>query len=137
MAVYKINDLLSKLLEVSNDGYSLVEISELEADEDFPECLSFSAVSDFECIDYEDVSSVSETDIESSDDFESSDFFPISFTFDEIYTIKYSIDNWLEYLKLLMKSSDCPRDSYDDMKAASVDCRNLQAKLSRRLKEFE
>lgn len=137
MAVYKVNDLLSKLLEVSDDGYSFVEITELEADEDSLESLSFTGISDFECIDYEEVDSVSESEIESSDSFDSSDFFPISFTFDEIYAIKYSIDNSLEYLKLLMKSPDCPKDAFDDMKASSVACRNLQAKLSRRLKEFE
>ena len=137
MAVYKVSDLLSKLLEVSDDGYTLVEITELEAEDDYPESLSFAAVSDYECVDYEDVSSVSETDIESSNSFDASDFFPISFTFDEIDAIKYSIDNTLENLKLLMKSSNCSRDSFDNMKAASVACRNLQAKLSHRLKDFE
>ena len=137
MAVYKVNDLLSKLLEVSEGGYSFVEITELEADEDSLESLSFTGISDFECMDYEEVVSVSEAEIESSDSFNSSDFFPISFTFDEIDAIKYSVDNTLEYLKLLMKSADCPKDAFDDMKASSVVCRNLQAKLSRRLKEFE
>lgn len=72
MAVYKVNDLLSKLLEVSGDGYSFVEITELEADEDSLESLSFTGISDFECIDYEDVDSISETEIESSSSFDSS-----------------------------------------------------------------
>ncbi len=59
MATYRISELIKHLASIMNDGFEYVQISELEADEDLPICLSFEAIESSCCgIGYEEVNSV-------------------------------------------------------------------------------
>lgn len=58
MATYDISDLLSRLAEIKQDGYSFVDISELSATGEYPESLHFDAVDEFDFIDYEEIESI-------------------------------------------------------------------------------
>lgn len=58
MATYNISSLLSRLAEIKQDGYSFVDITELSADDEFPESLHFDALDEFETVDYEEIESI-------------------------------------------------------------------------------
>ena len=63
MTAYRISDLINKLAEIMNDGYELVQILEMEADDDFPEHLAFEAVEyQNSTVDYEEVESIEVSD---------------------------------------------------------------------------
>lgn len=141
MATYKVNDLLNQICEIIDDGYEYVDIIELEADEYSPTGLSFEALDEYSSIGYDGVESC-----EMPEDYDSdaprtvcSDDFCkyISFTYAEIATLKHAIDNALEYFKECSKDPSLSRDALSEIKASSVDCRNLQAKLAKFFKKFK
>lgn len=138
MAVYKSIELFNKICEILNDGYEYVEVTDLDN-----ASLSFEAIADeIESIDYEEIDSC---DIPDDYDFDkpsisiSSDSFcyNINFTYKEIATISHAVNNALAYFKDCLEDSSCSRDVRDEIKASSVECRNLQAKLNRLLKHIK
>lgn len=60
----------------------------------------------------------------------------ISFTYKEIFVIKQSLDNALEYLKDCSNDPSCSKEVLADIKSSSVLMRNLQAKLAKRFKNY-
>lgn len=102
MSVYKTEDLLIQLSSLIRDGYQYVEISELEADDEYPASLSFEVVDDSCGSFYGEIDSC-----ESPDDFHfdskkytvcgDSVCGSILFTYDEIFTIHHAVNNALEF----------------------------------------
>lgn len=142
MAIYKASDLFNQISQIINDGYTYVDITELEADDEDPASLSFDVIEDAFCsIDYE---SVSATELPENYNSETSrpvfgmdDFCgDISFTYKEIFVIKQSLDNALEYLKDCSNDPSCSKEVLADIKSSSVLMRNLQAKLAKRFKNY-
>lgn len=137
MAIYRITDILNQLVQITSDGYDYVDLTSLEANDDFPASLDFSAIDlgGFS-IGYNPVESVN---IPSDYDPETSEriFFcndvcsDLLFTYNEILTTRYAIDNVLEFFKAYLKEPSCSGEERDDIKASSVDVRNLQAKLNK------
>lgn len=154
MAIYKSAELLKMISEIVNDGYKYVDVSELEGSspdpdddedgeyDDLPTSLNFEAIDEnLVGIDYESVDSCefpSESDIDAPEHFHGNDICgSIAFTFDEIFTIKHATDNALEYFKECSKEPKIPKDTLSEIKASSISCRNLQAKLAKFLKGFK
>lgn len=135
MATYKISDLHNRLCEMSADGYEYVDITSLSADDDSPECLCFEAVQD-SCglVDYETVDSCElpeDYDIEtSSHKFVLTDYCSeISFTYQEIVSIRYAVESALKYSKTILDNPSESAEAKRRVKQESVALRNLQAKL--------
>lgn len=142
MAIYKTQDLLHKICEIIFDGYSFVDISELEKDDEFPTSLSFNAC-DRDCdIDYESVESC-----ELPDDFYANNHIQeinvndfcgeMPFTYKELFALGNSIQNALEYGKERLQAKDCSKEERDAIKSSSVELRNLQARFSIFFKSFD
>lgn len=142
MAIYKTSELFNRISELINDGYEYTDVSLLEEDEDFSECLHFDAiVSDCENMDYEEVDSCKLPECYSTENskriVKANDFcatFPL--TYKEIFTLSIAIDNALEYFK---ECIDKPENKSDRpiIKQVAVDCRNLQAKFKKFSKYFD
>lgn len=134
MAIYKTTELLELLNEIITDGFEYVDIMELDGDDESHASLSVSAVDEFNNIDYETIDSC---EIPDNYDFTKSTLsvspddlcHSISFTYKEIFTIIHAVNNALAYFKDCLKDSSYPREVHDEIKASSVECRNLQAKL--------
>lgn len=141
MATYKIADLHKMICDLINDGYEYADVYSCEADDNFPEYLSFSAIED-DCstVDYEEVDSCELPDgyylgMEPPEPIKATDpCAKLSFTYGEIFTIKQAIDNALEYAKILCEDNSLPSDVIKDVKNSSVAWRNLQAKFAHSLK---
>lgn len=140
MAIYKVRELQDILCEISEDGYPYVEIREIEADNEFPTSLSFDAITPFESISY---------DIIESYDFEPDEEFPltetfnvqdrcheIGFTYEEIATIHHALKNALEHFKNCESDPSYSKEVKRNIKASSVRCRNLEAKLTKFLNQL-
>ena len=140
MAVYNLFELLNRITELINDGYSYAEISECPADDEFPASLTFSAVEDeLGNIEYDDVDAL-------PDDYDyshvagiNSDTPCFTLTLHETATALHALDNALEYFKECSANKDnlYDRDTLDQIKSASVRCRNLQAKTREFLNRFK
>lgn len=132
MATYKITELLKCLNEVITDGYEYVDILECEDNS-----LSLSAYENtLESIDYENIPSCDlpdDYDVETTPCiFNVNDLCgDILFTYRELFTIMYALDNSLEYFKECAKDPSCSKEEAAEIKESSVDCRNLQAKLAK------
>ncbi len=132
MAIYKTRDLQDRLCEIAKDGYLYVDITEIDADDEFPTSLSFDALAPYESTDYETVESL-ELDLE--DEFPPVTFHAtdlcheIGFTYEEISTIHHAVVNALEYFKSCEKDPTYSKEVVRDIKSSAVKCRNLQAKL--------
>ena len=134
MATYKTSELLKQLCDLVNDGYAYVDVSEIEADEDFPASLSFSICEGFAGMNYCDIDSCDppENYLASSCDENPDDSFArILFSEKELCTIACAIDNALEYFKELKGDPNIPQEDRDGLRILSTDCRNLQAKLKK------
>ena len=132
MAVYKIRELQNRLCEMSEDGYLYAELYELEADEELPAGLAFTAVTPDESIDYETVDACKPASDEDffHDSFKVTDqCHEISFSYEEIATIHHALTNALEYFKECEKDPQYSSEVKKKIKTSSVKCRNLQAKL--------
>lgn len=142
MATYKTLDLLNRLHEIMDDGYFYVDVYELEGDkeDDLPPSLGFGAIEDeFSTIDYEDVESCEAPEDPSSESITFSPNDPchqITFTYREISTILCAVDTALEFFKQESKNKANSRETLDNIKTYSVECRNLQAKLNKFFKQF-
>ena len=141
MAIYKTSDLLDMLSEIINNGYEYVEVMELDAEDDMPAALDFSAIDDGCCsVDYGDVES---TEIPNDYDYvlrihpQPDDICHIiNFTYGELSSIYHAINNALGYTKDCLKDPSCTREMRDEMKASSVEWRNLQAKFAKFFKKI-
>lgn len=141
MATYNTSELFNKLCEIINDGYNYVDIDIFEAtDENETGFLSFEAiVDDYESIDYESIDECCIPENYSAENITSkkiknTDFCSeIAFTYDEIFTLAHAVDNALEYFK---ECEALPENKphQAEIKRASVNCRNLQAKFAKFLK---
>ena len=139
MAIYKIRELQDILCEMAEDGYLYAEIAELDADDENPASLSFDAIAPYESVSYDCIDSydLAPDDELSPVTFKSNDrCHEIGFTYEEIGTIHHAVRNVLEYFKVLEKDPQCPKDVKRDIKAHSVKCRNLQAKLFKFLNQI-
>lgn len=57
--IFKASELLEKLNEIVNDGYDIVDISLMEADDELPAAMLFEAIEDeYSSIDYEEVEAI-------------------------------------------------------------------------------
>lgn len=138
MATYLIPELLSRLAEMTQDGYTFTELSEFPSDEDFPVSLHFDAIGDLEVCDYEEVMSVDLDDFSEGRTVSYSVDAPCAsllFTYRELATIHHALMNALEYIKDESKKSTYSKDLIRDMKASSVEFRNLKAKIEHFMKE--
>lgn len=143
MKAYKVSDLYNKLSELANDGYEYVNIIVLDADEESPEALNFEAIEDSECsIDYDNVECCTLPQDYSYENKTTRSICPtdycceLNFTYNELGTIKHAVDNALEYFNELLNEPSQPKDIITEIKQASVNCRNLQAKLAHFLKRL-
>lgn len=132
MATYKTTELFGIISDAIATNHLYIDVSELEADDESPATLSFSIPEDD--LSYED-EAVS-VDVDSDFDetrllIKATDIAPISFTFDEISTLKLAVDNALEYIKEESKKPSYSKEVLSDMKTSSVAIRNLQAKLNK------
>ncbi len=137
MATYRTSDLLKRVHELGEDGIDYVDISEIEDDEENTTWLHFEgSVDEYERIDYESIESVEDID----NDVIDNEFNPddpcmlFTFTYNEMFTFARAIDDALAYYKIRSSSADCSREEKDDIKKHSVAMRNLQAKLSKKIK---
>lgn len=154
MAIYKSAELLKMISEIVNDGYKYVDVTELEGTlpdpnddeddeyDDLPTALSFEVIDEHLAgIDYESVNSCdfpTVNDIHAPEHFHGKDICgSITFTFDEIFTIKHATDNALEYFKECSEDPEIPKDILAEIKTSTISCRNLQAKLAKFLKGFK
>lgn len=139
MATYNTSDVIKQLLEILTDGYGYVDISELEGDDEFPTSLSFTVLDDQEDIniDYESIESLDESLTAPSSKFKATDICPeATFTYQELFTLMYSIEVTLDRLKE-WSAEPLPKKDLDEIKQSTVDCRNLQAKFSTLRKLFK
>lgn len=57
--IFKASKLLEKLNEIVNDGYDIVDISLMEADDELPAAMLFEVIEDeYSSIDYEEVEAI-------------------------------------------------------------------------------
>lgn len=57
--IFKASELLEKLNEIVNDGYDIVDISLMEADDELPAAMLFEVIEDeYSSIDYEEVEAI-------------------------------------------------------------------------------
>ena len=57
--IFKASELLEKLNEIVNDGYDIVDISIMEADDELPAAMLFEVIEDeYSSIDYEEVEAI-------------------------------------------------------------------------------
>lgn len=139
MAVYKTMDLLKMLSELINEGYEYVDISEEDSDDEDPVSLYFEGIEDaYSNVDFDSVYSCELPEDYDGDSWEinQNDPFPHMFTYNEIFTIDQALSNALQYYKEISQDKSCPRDTRDSIKRASVDCRNLEAKLAKIFKSL-
>ena len=135
MAIYKTAELFDEILHLLNNGFDYVEITEEEADSDFPASLGFDGI--ISCNSSEGFSEIDsvEVPVHYSHGSFSLDIQPddvakrISFSFNELCSIINAVDNALEYGKERLSATDCSKEERRDIKALAVDFRNLQAKL--------
>ena len=116
-----------------------MNISELEGDDEFPTSLSFTVLDDQEDIniDYESIESLDESLTAPSSKFKATDICPeATFTYQELFTLMYSIEVTLDRLKE-WSAEPLPKKDLDEIKQSTVDCRNLQAKFSTLRKLFK
>lgn len=137
MATYNISDLLSRLAEIKQDGYSFVDIYELPADDEYPESLHFDAVDDFDPADYEEVESVDPDNLPThtkrriaADDLCGL----LLFTYKELGLIENALENTLQFIKQESKDNTHTFEEKRKMKKDAIEFRNLQAKLAHFLK---
>lgn len=137
MATYNISDLLSRLAEIKQDGYSFVDIYELPADDEYPESLHFDAVDDFDHADYEEVESVDPDNLPThtkrriaADDLCGL----LLFTYKELGLIENALENTLQFIKQESKDNTHTFEEKHKMKKDAIEFRNLQAKLAHFLK---
>lgn len=143
MSVYRIADVYNRLCEMTNEGYEYAEISLLNADDEFSECLYFNALEDSNSsVDYEEVESCQLPDdyyynLKSSRSVKADDYCSeINFTYREVGLIKHAVDNALAYFKELLNDSSQSKDTIKQIQQSSIECRNFQAKLAKFLKHL-
>ena len=139
MATYNISELLSRLAEIKQDGYSFVDISELSADDEYPESLHFDAVDEFDPVDYEEVESVDPNNLpthtksrHSVDDLCGS----LLFTYKELGLIENALSNTLQLINQELKDNSHTSEEKREIKKDAIEFRNLQAKLAHFFKDI-
>lgn len=137
MATYRTSDLLKQVHEISENGVDYVDIYEVEDTEEDASFLAFEGIVDeYERIEYDGIDSVNDID----NDVVDNDYDPddpcmlFTFTYNELFTFACALDDALEFHKIRSASTNCCRDEKDDIKKRSIAMRNLQAKLSKKIK---
>lgn len=128
MAVYHLFDIMDRIMEIINDGMFFANITELSGDDEFLTRLSFYAINpDEECeIDYEEVESVTRDTFCTIEDKVC-----YGLTLEELSTVHHALANALEFFKICSSDKSYDRETLDDIKASSIECRNLQAKIGK------
>lgn len=134
MATYRISDLIVRLTEMSQDGYSFVNLEEIPAEDDLPACLSLNGSPECEGNDYEEVDSV---DLDNLPSMITRSFSPddlcgsLLFTYEELDTLHHALNNAIEYFKEESSNPKYSREEKDEIKSDIIDFRNLQPKFVR------
>lgn len=143
MATYRTSDLLKRIHELIEDDIRYVDIYESDEDEDCCHFLSFEGIAiddpnGLGGIGYDDIDSVEDVDNDIIDDLLNPDdpCTLFSFTNEEVFTFARAIDVALNYYKIRSSSPDCCREEKDAIKKHSIAMRNLQAKLSKKIKWY-
>ena len=137
MATYRTSDLLKLIHELGEDDIDYIDIFQHEDEEENLTWLHIDGIVDeFERIGYDSLESVEDIDNDSTDYICNPDA-PctlFTFTYNEIFTFARAIDSALEFYKLRSAASNCSREERDALKKHSIAMRNLQAKLSKKIK---
>ena len=139
MATYDISDLLSRLAEIKQDGYSFVDISELSATGEYPESLHFDAVDEFDFIDYEEIESIDldSLPVNAKSRYSVDDLCGLLlFTYKELGLIDNALANTLQVIKQELKDNSHTSEEKRKMKNDAIEFRNLQAKLDHFFKDI-
>ena len=135
MATYHLPDVMDHIMGIINDGIFFADLTEMPGDDESPTYLSFSAPDpdDKFCeIDYESVDSVTD-----DGPFSISEKVCYGLTPEELSTVHHALTNALEYFKeCSADSKSYDRKTLDEIKASSVKCRNLQAKIGKFLDDL-
>ncbi len=134
MAIYKVRELQDRLREISEDGYPYADIRETEACGEYPTHLSFEAVAPDEIIDYETVISYTpdpDGNLPPITFRQEDPCYEVIFSFGEIFTINHALKNALEYFKECENDPRYSKEIRRSIKSSSVNCRNLEAKLTK------
>ncbi len=143
MALYNVKDLLLQLTQIASDGYEFVEVSEIPAEEEFPDSLQFTALENGDFfVDYDSIDSV---DVSEEYNYQTSPHAcsidspctELIFSYKEMFVLKHAVDNALEHFKEEMGKPDCSREIKDEIKSASIDVRNIQAKLNQLMSRLD
>lgn len=138
MALYNLLDVLDTVSCIINDGLIYADICELQGDDDSPASLYFSAPDPDDptwSIEYEGVNSLPDDhDISRSTIKTDRAFYPLSLR--ELATVHHALTNALEYFKECAADKSYGREIQDKIKKSSIDCRNLQAKIGKILKNY-
>ncbi len=132
MATYKTTDLMNLFSELLIDGHFTVNISEIEADDEYPASLHFEVPCEdsYACDSIDSLPDGSKVTLDTGKDCVAA-FTPV-----EISCLHHSVSNALEYYKECEKSPSYSRDEKSKIKSASVEARNMQAKLVKILKNY-
>lgn len=141
MAIYNVVELIDRLLDIyQNEGALYADIIQLPEDADSPTRLDFMAVHpNGESVDYEAIdsqSNPSEADFSGYSITPTDPCYNITFSYEDIVTIHHAVRNALEYFKECEKNPIYSTEDLKDIKASSVRCRNLEAKLVKAMKSF-
>lgn len=135
MATYSAIDLMNQISEILNDGHLFVEVSELEAEDDYPASLSFEAEDGYFGIGYEGVEALSD-DSDCKITITGKDCIA-AFSLEEISLLHQAVSNALEYYKEHQNDASYSKEIRADMRSSAVATRNMQAKLTKLLKRFQ
>ena len=128
MAVYHLCDIMDRIMEIINDGMFFADITEFSGDDESLSSLSFYALDSNEgCeIDYEEVESIAEDTPCTIEDK-----ICYGLTLKELATVHHALTNALEFFKNCSSDGTYDRETLDDIKTSSIECRNLQTKIGK------
>ena len=135
MANYITLELLCRIANIFDDGYEVVEITEIEGDDEEPTSLSFSVEDEESSIDYDFIDSLDNND-KYSFSYTPDDKLA-AFSLRELTVLYNSVTSALKYYKSIDKDSSISRDEKDEVKKLAIDARNMQAKLTKFLKAYK
>lgn len=135
MATYNLVEVMDRIMDIINDGVFFAEICEIPGDDTSSTCLSFSVPDpDDESwkIDYESVDSYTDDgpcDISGKACY--------GLTPEELSTVHHALSNALIYFKECSQDKSYSREILDQIKSASVKCRNLKVKIEKFMKTLK
>lgn len=142
MSTYKTTDLLRVAGEMVDEGYDFAEISVLEADDEFPESISFDVVlSQSSEMNFDEIESVNIPDDYDMDFYEQEASFDdvsrtLTFSSKELNALMNAVNITLDCVKDNLSIKTIDRSAKETLKSFSVDLRNLQAKFAKFRKKY-